>query len=73
MARKSSNARHVMNMVIMHLNSLREKINIMEDSDQEDLETDESDQSRSEDELGFLVFKEDDLEKEISEESALIS
>ena len=38
MVRKFSNARHVMNMVIMHLNSLREKINIKKDSYQEDLE-----------------------------------
>ena len=39
MARKFSNARHAMNMVIMHLNSLREKRNTKEDLDQEDLET----------------------------------
>ena len=39
MARKSSNVAHAMNMVIMHLNFLREKRNIKEDSDQEDLET----------------------------------
>ena len=38
MARKFSNARHVMNMVIMHLNALKEKRNTKEDLDQEDLE-----------------------------------
>ena len=39
MARKSSNSRHAMNMVIMHPSALREKRNTKEDSDQEDLET----------------------------------
>ena len=39
MERKSSNVGHAMNMVIMHLNDLREKRNTKEDSNQEDLET----------------------------------
>ena len=39
MARKSSNDGHAMNMVSMHPNALREKINTKEDSNQEDLET----------------------------------
>lgn len=39
MERKSSNAKHAMNMVIMHPNDLKEKINTKEDSNQEDLET----------------------------------
>ena len=37
MERKSSNARHAMNMVIMHPSSLKVKRNIKEDSNQEDL------------------------------------
>ena len=36
-------------------------------------EEDESDQSISEDELGFMAIKEDDLDMEIRKESALIS
>ena len=36
-------------------------------------EEEESNQSRSEDELGFVAIKEDDLDREIREESALIS
>ena len=39
----------------------------------EEEEEDESDQSRSEDELGFVAIKEDDLDRQIREESALIS
>ena len=39
----------------------------------EEEEEDEFDQSRSEDELGFVAIKEDDLDREIREESALIS
>ena len=36
-------------------------------------EEEESDQNTSEDELGFLAIKEDDLDREIREESVLIS
>ena len=36
-------------------------------------EEDESNQRRSEDELGFVAIKEDDLDREIREERALIS
>ena len=36
-------------------------------------EGEESDQRRSEDELGFVAIKEDDLDREIREERALIS
>ena len=39
MTRKFSNAGHAMNMVIMHPSALKEKRNIKEDSDQEDLGT----------------------------------
>ena len=39
----------------------------------EEEEEEESDQIRSEDELGFVAIKEDDLDREIREESALIS
>ena len=39
----------------------------------EEEEEEESDQSRSEGELGFVAIKEDDLDREIREESALIS
>ena len=38
MERKFSNVGHVINMFIMHINALKEKINLKEDSDQEDLE-----------------------------------
>ena len=36
-------------------------------------EEEEFDQSKSEDELGFTAIKEDDLDRDISKESALIS
>ena len=39
----------------------------------EDEESDERDQNESDDELGFVAIKEDDLDKEIREERALIS
>ena len=39
----------------------------------EEEKEEESDQIKSEDELEFVVIKEDDLDKEIREESALIS
>ena len=39
----------------------------------EEEEGEESNQSRSDDELGFVAIMEDDLDREIREESALIS
>ena len=82
MVRISLNAGLVMNMVIMHLNVLREKWSLKVDSNLEDLEIDyaneeedeeEYNQRKSEYHLGFLAIKEDDLDSEIGEESALIS
>ena len=81
MEKKSSNAGHATNMVIMHPSALREKKykgrfrsrrprNCLYVNEEE--EEDESDQSRSEDELGFVVIKEEDLDSETREESALI-
>ena len=43
------------------------------EEEQEEEEEEEFDQKMSEDELGFVAIKEDDLDKEIREESVLIS
>ena len=50
----------------------RRPINCLYTNEEEE-EEEESNQSRSEDELGFVAIKEDDLDREIREESVLIS
>ena len=73
-----------MNLVIIHLNFLKKKkykrkFNPRRDRDRncfytnEDEKYDEKCQSESYDELGFVAIKEDDLDREIREERALIS
>ena len=70
-------------MVIMHLSVLKEKGSVREYLDLEDLDNSymlmkkkkkkNLIKIKSEDELGFIAIKEDDLDKEIREESVLIS
>ena len=73
-----------MNMVIMHLNVLKERkkfrgrFNPKRDKDKKclyangDEEYDEKDQSKSDDELGFVAIKEDNLDRKIREKRALV-
>ena len=81
----SLNVGLVMNFFIMHLNVIKErkkykgKFNSRRDRDRnylyanEDEESNEKGHSESDDELGFGDIKEDELDREIREERALVS